>query len=110
MNKEISNTGKRLKEFCQEYNTPFGRVIKATNISTNAYQWFSTKREISLGKIEKICESFGEPLSAFFSGYDDRDLTDSQKKFLLSWRRLSKPEKERVLEIIELFEKLKIEF
>lgn len=110
MNKEISKTGKRLKEFCQDHNTPFGRIIKVTNISTNAYQWFSTKREISLGKIEKICESLGEPLSAFFSDYDNKELTDSQKKFLLSWRKLSEIEKERILEIIDLFERLKMEF
>lgn len=104
---KIVKVGRRLKEYCREHNVTFGKVLKTTGISTNAYQWFSTERESSLQKIEEICESFGESLENFFFGYDGRALTDSQKEFLERWRSLSSVEKERIVETMKIFEEIK---
>lgn len=64
--------------------------------------WYRKKMVPTVPSLEKICAAFGVTLSQLFAeGEDSVSLTESQKKLLASWTRLSEEKQAVVLALIE---------
>lgn len=64
--------------------------------------WYRRKMVPTVSSLEKICAAFGIPLSQLFAEEDDPvSLTESQKKLLERWSRLSEEQQAVVFALID---------
>lgn len=64
--------------------------------------WYRKKMVPTVSSLEKICAAFGIPLSQLFAEEDDPvSLTESQKKLLERWSRLSEEQQAVVFALID---------
>lgn len=64
--------------------------------------WYRKNMMPTIPSLEKICDAFGITLSQLFAGDDTPvTLTDSQKKLLDRWSRLSKEQQDVIFTLID---------
>ncbi len=65
--------------------------------------WYRKNMIPTIPSLEKICAAFGITLSQLFAeGNEPVSLTDSQKKLLECWARLSKEKQDALFALIEI--------
>ena len=65
--------------------------------------WYRKNMVPTVPSLERICDAFGITLSQLFAGEDEAvALTESQKKLLYSWARLSEEQQNALLALIEI--------
>jgi len=81
-----------------EYQLAERSGLPQTTIST----WYRKNMLPSLPSLEKICQAFGITMSQLFSEGDEPVmLTESQRKLLDCWSRLSEDQQEAIFNLIE---------
>ena len=64
--------------------------------------WYRKNMVPTIPSLNKICEAFGIPLSQLFAEEDEPvSLTDSQRKLLECWARLTEDQQAIVFQLIE---------
>jgi len=81
-----------------EYQLAEKSDLPQSTIST----WYRKNMTPTVQSLEKICTAFGITLSQLFA-YDDEPvtLTDSQKRLLECWSRLSEEQQEAIFNLID---------
>lgn len=97
----------RIESLCKEKDITFYALLKETKLSSYAYEWKKGTKEPTFKAICKICVCLNISLSEFFVGYNNSELTSSQKEILKYWHQLSPKEKALFLKIIENFDIIK---
>ena len=65
--------------------------------------WYRKKMIPTVASLEKICHAFGITLSQLFAENEEAvTLTDSQRKLLQRWGRLTKEQQEALFNLIDL--------
>ena len=88
----------RLARGWSEYELAERSGIPQSTISA----WFCKGTMPTVPSLEKICSAFGITLSQLFSeGKDPVDLTDSQRKLLEYWSKLSEEQQSAFFTLLE---------
>ena len=88
----------RLERGWSEYQLAEKSGLTQSTISS----WYRKNMIPTIPSLEKICTAFGITLSQLFAEEDDPvALTDSQKKLLECWTRLTKEQQAVVFALIE---------
>ena len=78
------------------------KLSQIADISQSSFaSLFTRNTPPKLDMLQRICDAFGITLSQFFLENEETDiLTDSEKKLLTSFRKLSSEKKQALLELL----------
>lgn len=96
----------RIDELRIKKGWSLSRLALEIGVSDNTvYSWYNEKKYQPSGKtIEDICNVFNITLAEFYSDIDFDKLTSKEIVLLEAFRNVSDEDKQRVIEIVKLFE------
>ncbi len=92
----------RIKELREARNWSVYRLAKLSGIPQSTIAtWYQKNLCPPIDKLEILCDTFGIPLSEFFSSGPSKSLTPEQILLLEQWNLLSSKKREALLSIID---------